>query len=275
MLKRSITAIFIVAAALGAFLLRQLVDVRLFNILIYAFCVCGSFELIRAFKDKLSSFQKTIVAAYALSVVPVFTFIGLSAVMVETAAAVVLAFASMVYEFDETDFNGVGLTLFALVYPTGLLIPMLMINAMDGATGFVGLLFTIVVSTFADTAAYFVGSLVKGPKLCEKISPKKTISGAIGGIAGGVIGAIIVYFLFGKGAFIASDLEWLVFALMGATSSIVTEFGDLVEGAWKRKLDMKDSGNILPGHGGMLDRIDGMTFNSVFVFAVLMMISKL
>ncbi|HBK01557.1 MAG TPA: hypothetical protein DDY77_00800, partial [Clostridiales bacterium] len=62
--------------------------------------------------------------------------------------------------------------------------------------------------------------------------------------------------------------------LTGGISSLVTEFGDLVEGAIKRKLDIKDSGKLLPGHGGMLDRIDGMIFNCVFIFAVFTLMAK-
>ena len=150
----------------------------------------------------------------------------------------------------------------------------MIINSYEDPKGLVGLLMIIVVSTCADTAAYLVGSTVKGPKLCEKISPKKTISGAIGGVLGGIIGALGVYFLFGKGVFINSPLEWIVYVLTGGISSLVTEFGDLVEGAIKRKLDIKDSGTLLPGHGGMLDRIDGMIFNCVFMFAVFTLVSK-
>ena len=275
MLKRSITAIFIVIAVVGSFLLRQFVDYRLFNVLIYAFCVCGSFELVRAFGENLTGFQKTIVFAYALTVTPIFTFFGISAVVLESAAAIFLAFMSLVFEFEKATLNGVGLTLFAFCYPTGFLIPMMMTNAMPGRVGFVGLLFAIIVSTCSDTAAYLVGSLIKGPKFCQSISPKKTISGAIGGVIGGIIGALFVYFVFGKGVFFEGGAEWLVFVLAGATGSILTEFGDLLEGAIKRKLNIKDSGNILPGHGGMLDRIDGMMLDSVFTFALLTMIAKM
>ncbi len=274
MLKRSITAIFIVAAVVGSFLLRQFVDVRLFDILIFAFCAFGSFELLRALNGRLTVFQKAVVFAFALSVTPVYTFLSISAVFAITVAAVILLFSSLVFEFETTDFTAVGTSLFALCYPSGFLLPLMIINSYEDPKGFVGLLMIIVVSTCADTAAYLVGSTVKGPKLCEKISPKKTISGAIGGVLGGIIGALGVYFLFGKGVFINSPLEWIVYVLTGGISSLVTEFGDLVEGAIKRKLDIKDLGNLLPGHGGMLDRIDGMIFNCVFMFAVFTLVSK-
>ena len=274
MLKRSITAIFIVAAVVGSFLLRQFVDVRLFNILIFAFCVFGSYELLRALKDRLTAFQKTVVFAFAISVTPVYTFLSLSAVLAMAIAATVLLFASLVFEFERTDFTAVGTSLFALCYPSGFLVPLMIINSYEDPKGFVGLLMIIVVSTCADTAAYLVGSTLKGPKLCEKVSPKKTISGAIGGVLGGIIGALFVYFVFGKGAIWSNPLEWLVYVLTGGISSLVTEFGDLVEGAIKRKLDIKDSGKLLPGHGGMLDRIDGMIFNCVFIFAVFTMMAK-
>ena len=97
MLKRSITAIFIVAAVVGSFLLRQFVDIRLFNILIFACCAFGSYELLKAFGQRLTAFQKTVVFAFAISVTPVYTFLSLTSVMTIVIAAAVLLFLSVVF----------------------------------------------------------------------------------------------------------------------------------------------------------------------------------
>jgi phosphatidate cytidylyltransferase len=105
-----------------------------------------------------------------------------------------------------------------------------------------------------DTAAYFVGSWLKGPKLWPEISPKKTISGAVAGvIAGGAAAAVI------GSAFI--NPKYLgQFILVGCLISIVGQIGDLVESAYKRSAGVKDSGKLLPGHGGLLDRVDSLLF---------------
>ncbi|EPZ46232.1 MULTISPECIES: phosphatidate cytidylyltransferase [Alicyclobacillus] len=114
-----------------------------------------------------------------------------------------------------------------------------------------------------DTAAYFVGRFVKGPKLLPEISPKKTISGSVGGIFGGAIGAVI----FGAIAYPTYAL-W-IYALLGAVISVFGQFGDLIESAYKRAANVKDSGKLLPGHGGMLDRIDSLLFASPFAFWII------
>ncbi|WAH35375.1 phosphatidate cytidylyltransferase [Alicyclobacillus dauci] len=120
--------------------------------------------------------------------------------------------------------------------------------------GWFWLWFFLISIWMSDTAAYFVGRLVKGPKLIREISPKKTISGAIGGIIGAAVGAA----LFGLIAHPVYD-GW-AYAVTGAVISIAGQLGDLIESAYKRTAGVKDSGKILPGHGGMLDRVDSLIF---------------
>lgn len=106
----------------------------------------------------------------------------------------------------------------------------------------------------SDTVAFFVGRLVKGPKLLPEISPKKTISGSLGGIIGAAIGAAVFGFI------VHRMYSFGEYALLGSLTSIAGQLGDLVESAYKRQAGVKDSGKILPGHGGMLDRIDSLLF---------------
>jgi phosphatidate cytidylyltransferase len=102
-----------------------------------------------------------------------------------------------------------------------------------------------------DIAAYFVGSTIGGPKLCPSISPNKTWSGLIGG----VIAAAIVGMITAKYNHSAKP-EYLI--ILSATLGIYGQIGDLIESWIKRKFNVKDSGKIIPGHGGILDRVDSL-----------------
>jgi phosphatidate cytidylyltransferase len=115
-------------------------------------------------------------------------------------------------------------------------------------------LFAVVWGT--DTLAYFTGRSLGGPKLWPRVSPKKTWSGAIGGLIGGVILGCILLTLMGV------SLRWQ-HIMLSIAFSVLTQAGDLFESALKRRYDVKDSSNLIPGHGGFMDRLDG------FIIAVI------
>jgi phosphatidate cytidylyltransferase len=112
-------------------------------------------------------------------------------------------------------------------------------------------LFAVVWGT--DTLAYFAGRKFGGPRLWPRVSPKKTWSGAIGGLAGGAILGVLVLFIAGiplNAAHVALSIAF----------SICTQGGDLFESSLKRRFDVKDASRIIPGHGGVMDRLDGFIF---------------
>ena len=130
----------------------------------------------------------------------------------------------------------------------------------DGAAGLWAILFLFTCVWATDIAAYFAGRHFGGPKLAPAISPSKTWSGAMGGAAaaaagGGVIAAIGPSAI-GVGAAI----------LIALAVSVVSQFGDLFESAYKRRHDAKDSGNLIPGHGGVMDRVDGLVAAAVALY---------
>jgi phosphatidate cytidylyltransferase len=127
---------------------------------------------------------------------------------------------------------------------------------LDPVWGFAALMFVLLVVWVTDIGGYFAGRLVGGPKLWRRISPKKTWAGAIGGFAAslGVAGGFVA-FGFGK---------TVPMLLLGAILSVVSQLGDLFESAVKRRFGVKDSSHIIPGHGGLMDRLDG------FVAAIVM-----
>ena len=160
-------------------------------------------------------------------------------------------------------------SLLPFIYPALFLLTMLLANDMLDY-GFIALLLAFVISPLSDTFAYLVGSSVGGSKLCPKLSPKKTWSGAIGGLIGGAVGSIIVYFIFRPEINFFSPV--LLFILIGLVASVVNIIGDLFESYIKRKAGVKDSGKIIPGHGGILDRIDGTMFTMVFIYIVFLLL---
>jgi phosphatidate cytidylyltransferase len=122
------------------------------------------------------------------------------------------------------------------------------------SNGFINCLYIFLVVWTTDISAFFVGKKIGGPKLAPTISPKKTISG--------LVGAIFACYLLGFGLkYIPSFLHISnQLALFSASLVLVSQAGDLFESWVKRCYNVKDSGSILPGHGGLLDRIDGLLF---------------
>lgn len=119
----------------------------------------------------------------------------------------------------------------------------------------------LVVVWATDTLAYFAGRGIGGPRLAPRISPSKTWSGLCGGILGaGVVGM--------AAAALGSSGRWLYAGGLGALLAVVSQAGDLAESALKRRASVKDSGTLVPGHGGLLDRLDGLLFAAP-VFAAL------
>jgi phosphatidate cytidylyltransferase len=123
--------------------------------------------------------------------------------------------------------------------------------------------------TFAsDTAAFFVGRSIGKHKLAPAISPSKTWEGTVGGLLGAAV-ASLIFVPASIGSFVNPlhiDLQIVPMIILGLAVSVFGQLGDLVESMFKRALHAKDSGNILPGHGGVLDRLDSIAFAGIVVY---------
>ncbi len=124
-------------------------------------------------------------------------------------------------------------------------------------------LIVLFVAWLADTGGYFAGRFLGNAKLYEAVSPKKTWAGAWGGLAGSFAGVAILKLFF------AEYLSWVDVALLSIPGGMLGQMGDLAESLIKRSTGVKDSGALLPGHGGILDRIDAVLFIAPYVYVYL------
>jgi len=126
----------------------------------------------------------------------------------------------------------------------------------------------MLVTWSTDIFAYFAGRSIGGPKLAPKISPNKTWAGLIGGMAGAAVVGGLAAWLFGT----SEDLP--IFLWLGAPMALLAQLGDLYESKVKRRIGVKDSGSIIPGHGGILDRVDGLLPVALATLGVLILVLR-
>ncbi len=207
----------------------------------------------------------TAFAALALSV-PMVMFFSYSVII---PILTLLSFCALLQVMRRPDPDLVDVMMSVLPMLT-LVLPAICIFGLVGTSPrllqlfFLVLLFVIAIG--GDTFAYFVGVKVGGQKLCPAISPKKTVAGAIGGLAGSVLCALVAGWIF---SLCVRDFVMPPFwanMLVGLFGGIAGQMGDLFASMVKRHCDVKDFGNLFPGHGGMLDRLDSISFVAIIVY---------
>jgi phosphatidate cytidylyltransferase len=160
--------------------------------------------------------------------------------------------------------------LFGMVYIGFMFAYILLLRFIPGGQGKGGLFFlisTLGITSLNDTCAYFVGVTIGKHKLCPRISPKKSIEGAVGGLFGGLIAALILALIFNKSI--------PLMLILGLVATVAGQVGDLVESIIKRNAGVKDSGMFLPGHGGVLDRLDSLMLTAPVVFYIAIYVAPL
>jgi len=126
----------------------------------------------------------------------------------------------------------------------------------------------------SDSSAYFFGVLFGKHPLAKELSPKKTIEGAIGGIVGASALSVLYAFIIANTALQFDWYHYVGFGVMGAIGSVFSQFGDMAASAMKRAAKIKDFGTLMPGHGGIIDRMDSIIFVAPFVYYALLFILK-
>jgi phosphatidate cytidylyltransferase len=183
-----------------------------------------------------------------------------------TASAVVLGLATLARPKQLADAGRhFGVCLSGLLY-VPLLLCVLPLLVRSGHAHWITV--TLCMAFFSDTVAYFFGRAFGKHKLYAAVSPKKTIQGSIGGILGSVMATTLVGMMW-----LIPSLPLAHALLLGVLGSVVGQAGDLVESMIKRTYGVKDSGNLLPGHGGMLDRVDAALYVAPLVYYYVVLVS--
>lgn len=235
--------------AIGAFALLMLMfSSKTFALLMTLVAVAMSWEwgrIVRGSADTATAINILAVVAAA-----VLTASGLAGLAVATTVIGAIAVAVVVFGSGTAWLSGAG------VLYTSLPIVSLGWLREDAPLGMLATLFVILIVVVTDTAAYFAGRTIGGPRLWPSVSPKKTWSGLVGGVvAAGIAGALFSR-LSGTGL-----AAWL--AALGCLLALVAQGGDLAESALKRRYGIKDASDLIPGHGGFMDRMDGIVMAAI------------
>ncbi len=171
------------------------------------------------------------------------------------------------------------MTIFVMFIFPLMLSCLLRLRLLDGGAALVFV--PLCISFGSDTLALFAGMLFGRHRLAPRVSPKKTVEGAVGGLIGGVAGlallkGILALCRFEMTPLVRAALGWPALIVLGLLGSVVSQIGDLSFSLIKREYGVKDYGKLLPGHGGVLDRFDSVTFTAPFVWgAVTFLLERL
>lgn len=191
----------------------------------------------------------------------------------------IIMLVTIVADFGKTKFEHVGLTIFfSLVMPTAIGCFLRMRNMTEYFTaGHIRFLiwFCLAGPVFSDTFALFAGIKFGKHKLCPRVSPKKTVEGAIGGVLGSAVINIIALFVCNWLCYKPFPIPVWFMIILAFVIPVVSMFGDLFASTIKRNYGIKDFGNLIPGHGGIMDRLDSISIVAPFVYCVLFFSLKL
>ena len=256
-LKRTLSGIVYIALLVGTILFSELSFLLLFGLFfllaVYEFC-------------KLFQIDKTIGFIIAILIGSSFFFVHNSEL--NSIYLTILPFSCyLILDLFKNNFSTDHSFIQKIIHLTGyVVVPFLILTQLPFNNNEYApyILLSIFVMIWCnDTFAYICGRLFGKHKLYEKISPKKTIEGFIGGLMFTQIAAFMVF------KFLPAQSVSLIFWLIiGLTVSIMGTLGDLIESKYKRQANVKDSGSIMPGHGGILDRLDSVLFAAPFLFLI-------
>ncbi len=260
----------ILMSILGAVVLLNLVFPYGVNLIVAGLCGWAVYEMTSAMglKRYLSVVLPGMAFGVALPLMPSVYTKGVCYLLYTLLMFGLLLFHHEQIEFVQGD-SAYGMT---LVIVTGLT-ALVWVRDLAGAHGAFYVYMTICASWVADAGAYFAGSFFGRHKLCPKLSPKKTVEGVFGGFFLNVLAMLVFgvsynYIFYGG----VLTLSYVSLVVIGLSTTVISILGDLTFSYIKRNRGIKDYGNIIPGHGGILDRFDSVIFVSPFLFFLLQLL---
>ncbi|MGI6664018.1 MAG: phosphatidate cytidylyltransferase [Christensenellaceae bacterium] len=252
MLTRIVVGIGI-AAVFAALLYLQGIYILIVFLL---FSLIAQYEILRTIKAGDIKTMDAPVYLFTLALYPAYHFFAMQGVFALYVATIMSLFIIKVFANNTYDYKSIVFSGFTLLYPQLFMLYFYqVISVGDPAVSRMMLLLTVAAASGSDIFAYFVGVLFGKHKLCPDISPNKTVEGAVGGLLGAVFLTLAVVLLFGE-----KQVSLYIYLIAAIFYGILSQFGDLAASITKRYFGVKDFGALLPGHGGVLDRICSLLF---------------
>jgi len=273
-IQRSITGLVFVILVIGSILLSGITHRFSFGFLFLLFTVLGNIEFLRLLK-KHKNRPQVYVGTFLSSFIFILSFLFANHYLENTKVFYSLFLISSIvfiielYRKQKHGFRNIAYTFLAVIF-IGMPFSILNFFVIDFIDGEIIDTPNILIGVFAilwiyDSGAYVFGISLGKNRLFERISPKKSWEGLIGGSIVAIVAAYLISTFY-------TELRYFDWIIISIIIIVFGTFGDLVESLFKREIKVKDSGNILPGHGGILDRFDGIFLSAPIIFAYLQII---
>ncbi len=296
MLKRTLVAIVLLISFLGAIILGYFFNKEIIEVYMMVWMLVAAYEMTHTFTRKGYKVKKFPITLFAFLTYPLmriaheFANMGTEMLIIMFVLTVFISMVEYTFSKDEnitiSDFVS---TIFILVYPL-FMIHLIYILTFNYYAVFV-VVACVTIPIFSDAFAYYFGKAFGKKKLCERVSPKKTIAGGIGSLIGAAASSVLIFILFdlyrsalSKNEFVpfishvVQGWEWknaLIFIAIGLVTGVVSQLGDLVASKIKRLMGIKDYGHIFPGHGGVMDRLDSIISSCLVLLIFLTLIARI
>ncbi len=255
-MRRRVLSGAVLAVFLAAIILFDQTFPLALNIAVAIIAAAAVFELGKA----LGLEKKGVVFWPSLAAAAAVPFCGGRLLFLTYALYTLIICCAMLAYHEEVSFKDIPCALHSLV----------LLRELNRAHGMFYVLLAVFAAWAADMGAFFAGTFFGKHKLCPKISPKKTVEGAVGGLVANVAAALLCGLFFSRVYHLGQvEVQYLPLFLIGFFGAFVSMLGDLSFSLIKRSCHIKDFGQVIPGHGGILDRFDSVIFTAPFVYLLI------
>ena len=270
MVTRIISAIVGIAVAIGVLFLSA---TPVYDLVVAAISVILIYELFSAVGCMKYKFHCVVCFGFAIATPFLIEYTeGMEFTWIFSALCTLLLFSGFIANHKSMRYEKLCYMVTATIFSVIPMCCLVSMKNLDSVHGICYIVLCLAGAWLGDSGAYFVGTFFGKKKLCPEISPKKTVEGAVGGvITVGIVFAVYAFFYHMVQGYRGYEFEvnYIYLILMGCICGVLGIIGDLSASLIKRQCDIKDFGNIMPGHGGLMDRFDSVLFVAPFMLFVL------